>query len=82
MLLRQVSKDTSIFERSVENVPSFKVRHDNFKNSFFPSTAIVWNKIDKNIQKLESLNIFKKNILKFIRPSQKRVYNYLKELNY
>ena len=45
------------------------------KNSFFPSTAIEWNKIDKNIRKSESLNIFKKSISKFIRPSQNRVYN-------
>ena len=66
----------SYFTRYAENVPSFKVRHDFFKNSFFPSTAIEWNKIDKNIRKLESLNIFKKKKnLKFIRPSQNRVYN-------
>ena len=65
----------SYFTRYAENVPSFKVRHDFFKNSFFPSTAIEWNKIDKNIRKSESLNIFKKSILKFIRPSQNRVYN-------
>ena len=45
------------------------------KNSFFPSTVIEWNKIDKNIRKSESLNIFKKSILEFIRPSQNRVYN-------
>ena len=50
----------SYFTRYVENVPSFKVRHDFFKNSFFPSTVIEWNKIDKNIGKLESPNIFKK----------------------
>ena len=30
------------------------------KNSFFPSTVIEWNKIDKNIGKLEGPNIFKK----------------------
>ena len=54
----------------VENVPSFKVRHDFFENSFSPSTVIEWNKLDKNIRKSESLNIFKKSILKFIRPSQ------------
>ena len=65
----------SYFTRYAENVPSFKVRHDFFKNSFFPSTATEWNKIDKNIRKSESLNIFKKSILKFIRPSQNRVYN-------
>ena len=31
--------------------------------------------IGKNIRKSESPNIFKKSILKFIRPSQNRVYN-------
>ena len=51
------------------------MRHDFFKNFFFPSTAIEWNKIDKNIRKSESLNIFKISILKIIRPSQNRVYN-------
>ena len=48
----------SYFTRYAKNVPSFKVRHGFFKNSFFPSTAIEWNKIDKNIRKSESLNIF------------------------
>ena len=30
----------SFFTRYVENVPSFKVRHNFFKSSVFPSTAI------------------------------------------
>ena len=51
------------------------MRQDFFKNPFFSSTVIEWNKIDKNIRKSESLNVFKKSILKFIRPSQNRVYN-------
>ena len=51
------------------------MRHDFFKKSFFPSTVIEWNKIEKNIRKSESFNIFKKSILKFIRPSPNRVYN-------
>ena len=46
-----------------------------FKNSFFGSTVIEWNRVDKNIRKSESLNIFKKSILEFIRPSQDRFYN-------
>ena len=46
-----------------------------FKNSFSPSTVIEWNKIDKNIRKSESLNIFEKSILECIQPSQNRVYN-------
>ena len=65
----------SYFTRYVGHVSSFKVRHDFFKNSFFPSTVIEWNKIDKTIQKSGSLDIFKKTILKFIWPSQNRVYN-------
>ena len=51
------------------------MRHDFFKNSFFRSNIIKWNKIDKNIRKSESLNAFRKSILKFIQPSQNRVYN-------
>ena len=65
----------SYFRRYVENVSSFKVRHNFFENSFFTSTVIEWNKIDKNIRKPESLSTFKKSILKFIRTSQKGVYN-------
>ena len=51
------------------------MRHDFLKNFFFSSTGIEWNKIDKNIQKSDSFNNFKKGILKFIWPSQNRVYN-------
>ena len=39
---------SSYFTRYVEIISSFNVRHDFFKNSFFPSTVIEWNKIDKN----------------------------------
>ena len=53
----------------------FKVRHDFFKISFFPSTITEWNEIDKNIRKSKSFNFFKKRILKFIWLSQSRVYN-------
>ena len=65
----------SYFTRYPKNVPSFKVRHDFLENYFFPSTAIEWNKIEKNSRKSESLNILKKSILEFIQLSQNRVYN-------
>ena len=32
--------------RHKNSVPLFNVKHDYFKNSFFPSTAIEWNKLD------------------------------------
>ena len=52
----------SYFTRYVENVSPFKVTHDSLKNLFFPSTVTEWNKIERNIRKSESLNIFKKSI--------------------
>ena len=39
------------------------------KNSFFPSTIIEWNELDHNIKNSSSCNIFRKSILKCIRPS-------------
>ena len=39
------------------------------KTLFFPFTAIEWNKLDNNIRYSESVSAFKKQILKFIRPS-------------
>ena len=47
----------SYFTRYTQNDPSFKVRLDFFKNSFFPFTVIEWNKINKNIWKSKSLSI-------------------------
>ena len=48
----------SYFTRYVENSPPFKKRHHLFKNSFFPSTVIEWNKIEKNFRKSEKLHTF------------------------
>ena len=50
-------------------IPYFKNKHNFFKNSFFPSVIIEWNKLDLNLQRCDSYNVFKSNILKFIRPS-------------
>ena len=61
--------------RNTNNIPQFKVKHNFFRNSFFPSAVIEWNKLDLNIRNLESLNIFKKMLLKFIRPSGSSVFN-------
>ena len=44
------------------------MKHDFFKNSFFPSTIIKWNK-------LESIETFEKKILSFFRPSPKSTFN-------
>ena len=62
--------------RIATNIPQFKVKHNFFQNSFFPSVVIEWNKLDQNICKSEILNIFKKTFLRFIRPSGNSVFRY------
>ena len=55
--------------RNANNIPQFKVNNFFFKNSFFPSLVIEWNKLDQNIRNSENLFIFKKKLLEFIDPS-------------
>ena len=45
-----------------------------FQNYFFPSAVIEWKKLDQNTCNSENLNIFKKKLLKFIRPSGDSVF--------
>ena len=61
--------------RNTNNIPQFKVKHNFFRNSFFPSAVIEWSKLDLNIRNSESLNIFKKSLLKFICPSGSSIFN-------
>ena len=61
--------------RNTNNIPLFKVKHNFFQNSFFPSAVIEWNKLDLNIRNSESLNIFNKTLLNLIRSSRRNVFN-------
>ena len=61
--------------RNTNNIPQFKVKHNFFRNSFFPSAVIEWNKLDLNIRNSESLNVFKNSLLKFIRPPGNSVFS-------
>ena len=61
--------------RNTNNIPQFKAKHNFFRNSFFTSAVIEWNKLELNIRNSESLNIFRKSLLKFIRPSGSSVLN-------
>ena len=56
-------------------IPQFNVRHTFSRNSNFPSIVTEWNNLDKSIRNSESFSIFKKNILKFIRPSPNSIFN-------
>ena len=59
----------------MDNIPFFKTRHSFFKNSFFPTTIIEWNNLDHNIRNSSSFNIFRRIILRFIRPSANSFFN-------
>ena len=50
------------------------IRHNFFKNTFFPSTIIEWNKLDPAIRNLTNFNSFKESILKFIRPAPNNIF--------
>ena len=61
--------------RNYNNTSLFNVKYEYFRNFFFPSTVIEWNKLDNNIQNSESVSVFKNQILKFIRPSPNSTFN-------
>ena len=49
--------------------------HNFFKNSFFPSTIIAWNNLDRHLRRSENFSVFKSNNLKFIQLSPNFAYN-------
>ena len=61
--------------RNTENIPLFKIKHNFFKNLFFPSAVIEWNSLDHNTRNVRSSSAFKNNILKFIWPTTNSVFN-------
>ena len=61
--------------RNADCIPLIKIKHDFFKNTFLPSAIIEWNKLDLAIRNAESLGIFKRNILKFFRPTPRSFFN-------
>ena len=69
------SRSSSYVTRNIHNMPFFKARQKFFKNSFLPSPIIEWNKLDHNIRNCSSCNIFRKSILKFIRPSANSLFS-------
>ena len=61
---------------NIGNIPRFNVKQTLFKNLFFPFTVIEWNNLDKSIRSSESLALFKKSFLQFIRPTLNRTFKY------
>ena len=64
-----------IQHKKYKNIPLFKIKHNFFENSFFPSGVIEWNKLDLNICSSVGLNIFTKTFSYFIRASGSTVFN-------
>ena len=62
--------------RSVQKsqIPFFKTKTNYFKNVFLPAVIMEWNEIDFNIRNSLSCYVFKKVILKFIRPEPNQVF--------
>ena len=60
---------------NIDNNTRFNDKHTFFKNLFFLSTVIELNNLNKSIRSSESLTLFEKSILKFIRPSSNKTFN-------
>ena len=71
-----IPKRECIYEtRQINNIPLINVRHNYFKNSFFPSSIIEWNNLDIDIRSASSIDIFKNSILKIIRPKANSIFD-------
>ena len=61
--------------RNSYNIPQFNIKHNFFKNYFFPLAIAEWNKLESDIRNLNSVSLFKFRILKFIRPNPNSIFN-------
>ena len=68
-------KNTSRPTRGSDNIPLLGTKYNFFKNSYFPAAVKEWNRLDIDIWKSDSISIFKKLILSFIRPLPNKVSN-------
>ena len=68
-------KNTSRPIRGSDNIPLLGTKHNFFQNSYFPATVKECNRLDIDIRKSDSISIFKKRILSFIRPLPNKVLN-------
>ena len=68
-------KNTSCPTRGSDNIPLLATKHNFFQNSYFPAAIKEWNRLDIDIRKSDSISIFKKRILSFIRTLPNKVWN-------
>ena len=69
------SSQTHYNTRNTDQVETYYLRTNVFKNSFLPYTIIEWNKLDLDVRKSKSYAIFRNTLLKLGRPNQNTIYN-------
>ena len=74
-LINLIPKCNRTIRTRNSHIPIFHCRADCFKYSFFPSTLRDWFKSDDNIRNSESISVFKKRLLAFVRPVENSVFN-------
>ena len=62
--------------KNVDGTPPIKIKQNFYKNTFFQSAIIEWNKLDSIIRNAKNFFIIRSNILKSIRPTPKSFFNY------
>ena len=60
--------------RSSNVIRPIACRTERYRNSFYPDSVISWNGIGPELRGAKSLSIFKKNILKIIRPMRRSIF--------
>ena len=68
-------KNTFRPTRESDNIPLLGTKHNFFQNSYFSAAIKEWTRLDTDIQKSDSISIFKIRILSFIRPLPNKVSN-------
>ena len=61
--------------RNVKEIPTIKVKHRFFENSFFPASTTECNDLDYSLCNAPSISVFKKNVSKFIRLGPNKDFN-------
>ena len=56
-------------------ISTFKTGNNFYKGSFVPAVISEWNSLDVNILNSFSINVLKKELVKFIRPEPNSTYN-------
>ena len=69
-------KNTPRPTRVSDNIPLLGTKRSFFQNSYFPAAITEWNSLETDIRKSDSISIFKKRMLSFIRPMPNKVSNH------